>query len=88
MIQGKSIIEINEVIQQVEKALVAGCEIGARDRETLRALLKASGVEKKTKFFACRRENSNDVVTHFVKTKGLTKSKFSLNAQAYIFIAY
>jgi hypothetical protein len=88
MIQGKSIIEINKVIEQVEKALVPGCEIGARDRETLRALLKASSPEKKTKFFACRRENSNDVVTHFVKTKGLAKSKFSLQSQPYIFIVY
>lgn len=87
MNQGKSITEINDLIKQIEKVLEPNCEIGARDRETLRALLKASNVEKKTKFFPCRRENSNDVVAHFIKEKGITKSKFSLNAQAFIFIA-
>jgi len=87
MKQGKSITEINDLIKQIEKVLEPDCEIGARDRETLRALLKASNMEKKTKFFACRREDSNEIVTHFTKTKGIAKSKFSLNAQPFVFVA-
>ena len=88
MNKDNSIAEINEVIQQIEKALVPNCEIGARDKATLNGLLKANNIKKKTKFFPCKRENSAKVITHFVKTKGIPQSKFSVNAQPFIFITY
>ena len=84
----KSIAEINELIGQIEGALEPDCEIGARDKMTLKGLLKASDKNKKAKFFPCKRENSAKVITHFVKGKGIPQSKFSMNAQPNIFILF
>lgn len=84
----KSIAEINEVIARVEGELEPNCEIGARDKATLKSLLKAGKVEKKVKFFPCKREISGKVIHHFTKVKGLPQSKFSMNAQPNIFILY
>ena len=84
----KSIAEINGVIAKVEAALEPDCEVGARDKATLKGLLKAGGVEKNLKFFPCKRENSAKIVHHFVKVKGLPQSRFSMNAQPGIFILY
>jgi hypothetical protein len=84
----KSIAEINELISQIEGALEPNCEIGARDKRTLKGLLKASNNNKKVKFFPCKRENSAKVITHFVKGKGIPQSKFSMNAQPDIFILF
>jgi hypothetical protein len=86
MKQGKSITEINSLIEKIEKVLEHECEIGARDRNTLRALLKQGNEHKKITFFVCRREDSNEIITHFTKTKGIAKSKFSLNTQPFIFV--
>lgn len=85
-LDNKSINEINEVISAIEKELKPGCEIGARDRSTLQGLLKANKIEKKAKFFACRREHSDKIVLHFVKHKNVTQSKFHVKAQTYIFV--
>jgi hypothetical protein len=84
----KTITEINDLIKEIEAALEPNCEIGARDKVTLRGLLKTNKLEKKTKFFPCRRENSAKVVSHFVKTKNIPQSKFSTKAQEFIFILY
>ena len=84
----KSIAEINDVIAKVEAALEPGCEIGARDKMTLKGLLKTANVTKKTKFFPCKRESSAKILTHFVKTKGIPQSRFSMNSQPNIFILY
>lgn len=84
----KSIREINDVIARVEAALESKCEIGARDRVTLRSLLKAKKEEKKVKFFSCQRENSAKVIHYFVREKGIPQSRFSMNAQPDIFILY
>lgn len=81
-----SIAEINELISQIEAALEPNCEIGARDKMTLKSLLKASNNNKKLKFFSCKRENSGKIINHFVKSKGIPQSKFSMNAQPNIFI--
>jgi hypothetical protein len=83
-----SVTEINDLIKEIEAALEPNCEIGARDKVTLRALLKTSKNAKKTKFFPCRRENSAKVVSHFVKTKNIPQSKFSMKAQEFIFLLY
>jgi hypothetical protein len=84
----KTITEINEVIASIEEALEPGCEIGARDKVTLKGLLKAGQVDKKTKFFSCKRENSAKVLAHFVRVKNIPQSKYSMNAQPHIFILY
>lgn len=84
----KSVAEINEVIAKVEAELKPGCEIGAREKVTLRTLLKAAKINKESKFFPCKREHSAKIISHFVKTKNIPQSKFSMNAQPYIFLVY
>lgn len=84
----KTIAEINEVIAKVEAGLEPKCEIGARDKMTLKGLLKAGDSNKKIKFFPCKRENSAKIIHHFVKIKGIPQSRFSMNAQPGIFILY
>lgn len=84
----KTIAEINDVISKVEAEIKPGCEIGARDKATLKALLKANKTEKETRFFPCKREQSSKILAHFVKAKGIPQSKFSMNAQPYIFLVY
>jgi hypothetical protein len=88
MSNDKTITEINDLIKEIEAALEPNCEIGARDKVTLRGLLKTNNIAKKTKFFSCRRENSDKVVAHFVKGKSIPQSKFSTKAQEFIFILY
>lgn len=78
--------EINVVIAEIEKAIKPNVEIGARDRSVLPGLLKASGSDKKPKFFNCKREHSTEIVSHFLKNKGLIRNKFHMNAQTAIFI--
>lgn len=82
----KSIAEINDVIAKVEAELKPGCEIGARDKATLKNLLKAAKISEEPKFFPCKREQSAKILTHFVKTKGVAQSRFSMNAQPCIFL--
>lgn len=84
----KDIAEINEVIGKIEPALEPACEIGARDKATLRGLLKATDSRKNLKYFPCKRENSAKIVSHFVKVKGIPQSRFSMNSQPGIFILY
>ena len=84
----KTIAEINEVIAKVEAELKPGCEIGARDKATLKSLLKASKIDKESKFFPCKREQSGKILSHFVKTRNIPQSKFSMNSQPHIFLLY
>ena len=58
----KTIAEINEVIAKVEAEIKPGCEIGARDKATLKSLLKNAGIEKAAKFVACKREHSSKIL--------------------------
>jgi hypothetical protein len=88
MVNEKSIAEINAIIAKIEPALEPNCEIGARDKTTLKGLLKTSNSNKKLKFFPCKREDSGKIVNHFVKGKNIPQSKFSMNAQPGIFILY
>ncbi|HRJ30665.1 MAG TPA: hypothetical protein PLV21_01255 [Cyclobacteriaceae bacterium] len=78
--------EINEIIASVTKAIKPKCEIGANDKTLLNALLKTHDPKKKATYFKCKREYSETIVSHFVKDKGVTKSRFHKNSQAYIFI--
>ena len=78
--------EINELIAQIAKAIKPKSEIGAHDKAMLNALLKSQTPKKEATFFNCKREFSDAIVTHFVKEKGVTKSRFHKNNQAYIFV--
>ena len=84
----KSIAEINELITKIEAELKPGCEIGARDKATLKGLLKAANVKKEPKFFSCQREHSARILSHFVKTKNVAQSRFSMNSQPHIFLLF
>jgi hypothetical protein len=83
--------EINAIIASINTALEKTknkkCQIGSRDRATLQKLLAATkGEPTNTTFFKCKREYSETIVSHFVNEKGLTKSKFTMKAQEYIFL--
>jgi hypothetical protein len=80
--------EINAVIEKIEKEIKPNCEIGAREKILLRTILKTNKVEKTIKFFPCKREYSDAIVSHFVNEKGLTKNKFSSMSQAFVFLLY
>jgi hypothetical protein len=82
----KQVEDINTTIKKIEEKLKPNVEIGARDRTVLRALLKTNTIDKTPEFFECKREYSDAIVTHFIKEKKLTKNKFSMNAQPFIYI--
>ena len=82
----KQIEEINETIGAVTKELKPGHEIGARDRKILGGLLLANKVDKSPKFFPCKREYSEAIISYFTKEKNLTRNKFSMNAQSFIYL--
>lgn len=78
--------EINEVIAQVAKAVKAKSEIGAHDKPLLESILKNQKPARKATYFKCRREHSDAIVTHFVKDKGVAKSRFHKHHQVHIFV--
>ena len=82
----QQIKEINEQIAEVEKSIKPKCEIGAHDKPSLTALLKAQNLKKEVIYFKCKREYSDAIVAHFVKEKGVMKNRFHKNSQSYIFI--
>ncbi|MEO5978224.1 MAG: hypothetical protein ABIS36_18990 [Chryseolinea sp.] len=82
----KQIEEINVIIKDIEKEVKPGMEIGARDRTTLAALLSTNKIEKRPKYFKCKKEYSQAILQHFTKEKALTRNKFSMNAQAFIYL--
>lgn len=78
--------EINALIEQIDKSLKPGMEIGAQSRAILPSLLTANKIDKKARFFSCKREYSDTVVNYFVTEKKLSRSKFHRNAQDSIFL--
>lgn len=82
----KEVREINEIIAEITKVIKPKSEIGARSRSTLGGLLTANKIVKKPVYFRCKREYSDTILNHFVKEKGVAKSKFSLPAQDSIFV--
>ncbi len=84
----KQVGEINAVIEQIEKAVKPNCEIGAREKMILRTILKTNKIERVAKFFPCKREYSDAIVSHFVNEKGLIKNRFSSHTQAFVFLLY
>jgi hypothetical protein len=86
MLNVQQIKEINEQIEEIGKAIQPTCEIGAHDKPSLTALLKAQNLQKEIVYFKCKREYSDAIVTHFVKEKGVAKNRFHKNNQSFIFI--
>jgi len=78
--------EINTIIAKISEAIKPDSEIGARDRKSLASLLLANKIEKSPKFFPCKREYSDTIVSYFNKEKNLTKNRFSTAAQSFIFV--
>jgi len=81
----KEVREINEIIAEISKVIKPKSEIGARSKAMLTGLL-ASAKTKKPTYFKCKREYSDAIVNHFIKEKGVTKSRFSTTAQDTIFV--
>jgi hypothetical protein len=82
----KQVEEINAIIKAIESEIKPKMEIGAKDRVVLAGLLQANKIKKAPKFFKCKREYSDAIVSHFVKEKGLPRSRFSSNLQTSIFL--
>lgn len=82
----QQIKEINELIAEIDKSINPNCEIGAHDKPSLAALLKAQNLKKEALYFKCKREYSDAIVAHFIKEKGTIKNRFHKNNQSYIFI--
>jgi hypothetical protein len=82
----QQIEEINEHIAKIEKVVKPKCEIGGHDKALLSALLRAQTPKTEATFFTCRREFSDAIISHFVKEKGVAKSRYHKNEQAYIFV--
>lgn len=82
----QQITEVNEIIAEIEKVIKPKSEIGAREKASLATLLKSSASKKKPVYFKSKRDYSDTIVNHFVKEKGVTKSRFHMNNQEIIFI--
>jgi hypothetical protein len=78
--------EINAVIAEIEKKIKPESEIGALDKSILSPLLAANNIKTTPSYFKCKREYSDEIVSYFVKTKSLKKSKFHRNGQSLIFL--
>ena len=82
----QQVTEVNTIIADIEKSVQPSSEIGAREKASLSALLKANKIDKKPTFFKCKREYSDIIVSHFVKEKKVVRNKFHMNAQPFIYI--
>lgn len=82
----KEVREINEIIAEITKVIKPKSEIGARSKATLAGLLASGKSTKKPSYFKCKREYSDAIVNHFVKEKGVTKSRFSMTTQDTVFV--
>lgn len=87
----KEVKEINAIISDIQKAIDTmkspNCRIGAGDKVTVLALLKANSIPTTTaKFFKCKTQHSGTIVSHFVVDKGIKRSRFSMNLKQYVYI--
>lgn len=82
----KEVREINLIIGEISKRIKPDSQIGARNRTVLAGLLVSSKTSKKPVYVKCKREYSDAIVDHFVKEKGVAKSRFSSSAQDTIFV--
>ena len=85
-LQPQQVKEINFVIEKIEKALKPDHEIGAQSKVILKNLLAANKIDRVPLFYKCRREHSEQIVSHFVNEKKTKKSRFHGNAQEFIFL--
>ena len=82
----KQVQEINAITTTIAKDIKSDHEVGARDRKILSGLLANNKIDKSPKFFPCKREYSEAIVSYFVKEKNHKRNKFSMNAQSFIYI--
>jgi hypothetical protein len=82
----KQIEEINEIIGTINKEVKPDSQIGARDRKILSGLLQTNKVDKTPTFFPCKREYSETIVSYFTKEKNLTRNRFSMNMQSFVYL--
>jgi hypothetical protein len=86
LFQPQQIKEINEVIEEIEKALKPKHEIGSQSKVILTNLLKTQKGKNKPVFFKTKREYSDQIISHFVNEKKLVKNKFHSNGAEYIYL--
>lgn len=85
-LQPNQIIEINSVIEKIEKALKPDQEIGAQSKVVLNNLLAAYKIDKIPLFFKCRREHSEQIISYFLTEKKIKKNRFHSSGQEFIFL--
>lgn len=85
-LQPQQVKEINSVIEKIEKALKPDHEIGAQSKVILKNLLAVNKIDRVPLFFKCRREHSENIISHFVSEKKIKKSRFHSNSQESIFL--
>lgn len=84
--QPQQIKEMNELIEQIEKAVKPKHEIGSQSKVVLTNLLKGQKSKKTPLFFKTRREYSDQIISHFVNEKKLVKNKFHSNGGEFIYL--
>ena len=85
-LQPHQVIEINEIIEKIEKALKPKHEIGAQSKQILNGLLVSHKIKKTPLFFKARREYTEAIISYFVNEKKLQQNKFHTNGHEYIFL--
>jgi hypothetical protein len=84
--QPQQIKEMNELIEQIEKAVKPKHEIGSQSKVVLTNLLKGQKSKKTALFFKTKREYSDQIISHFVNEKKLVKNKFHSNGGEFIYL--
>ena len=82
----QQVTEINSLIAEIEKSIGPKCEIDAHNKSALMGLLKANKETRSLKWFTCKSEYSDAIVSYFVKEKGVAKNRFHKNNQPSVFI--
>jgi hypothetical protein len=78
--------EVNEIIASIQKAIKPKCEIGAQNRNILKAQLAVHKVKRKVMFFKSKPEYSDEIVNYFVNEKKVIRNKFHMNSREEIYL--
>jgi len=80
--------EVNEIIAKIQKAVKPKCEIGAQNRNILKAQLAVNKIKKKVMFFKARPEYSDEIVNYFVNEKKVARNRFHMNSKEEIYLLF
>ena len=80
--------EVNELITKIQKSIKPKCEIGAQNRNILKAQLSVHKIKKKTMFFKCKPEYSDEIVNYFVNEKKVARNRFHMNSRDEIYLLF